>query len=259
MSAQVANVWFLVRVVRDQTLAILRVGGETLYYVVRAPWDGAVILRQMFEVGNRSLFFTLLTLGFLGAIITLQAGFQAKRVIGDTTLIGAQTLPLLVRQLGPTLTGLMVSTRVGTGIAAEIGSMVVTEQVDALRMCNAPPADYLIKPRFLACLVMIPVLTVIGIASAFTAGMLTAWTLFDTNPAIYAKTDLVTLIDVGEGIAKAFAYGLVIPIVAGAAGMEARGGSEGVGSATTIAVVNTSLAVIVLDFLIGGAAFLVRV
>ncbi len=248
----------LLRTILDQVQTILSVASQTGWYVVSARWDGSKILQQAFEIGNRSVFFVVLTLGFLGAIVSLQTGFQAMRVLGDTSLVGAQTAPLLVRQLGPTLAGLMVATRVGTGIAAEIGSMVVTEQVDALRMCNAPPVDYLVKPRFLACLVMIPALTVIGIATAWLAGMGVAAGVFDTNPSTYANFDLVNPIDLGEGMSKAFAFGAVIPIISGASGFGARGGSQGVGEATTWAVVNCSLAVIVLDFLIGGLFFVLR-
>jgi len=212
----------------------------------------------MFEVGNRSVAFVVMTLGFLGAILSLQFGFQSMRVFGDASAVGMQSLPLLVRQLGPTLVGLMVATRVGTGIAAEIGSMVVTEQVDALRMCGAAPVDYLVKPRFVACVVMLPVLTVLGITVAFFAGMGVAEVVFATNPATYANFDLLTPVDLAEGLSKAVAFGAVIPIIAGACGLDARGGSEGVGEATTWAVVHTSLAVIVGDFLIGGAWFFVR-
>ena len=237
---------------------IARCAGETAFYVARGRWDGAAFLRLLFEVGNRSVVFVLLTLGFLGAILSLQFGFQSMRIFGDASAVGMQSVPLLVRQLGPTLVGLMVATRVGTGIAAEIGSMVVTEQVDALRMCGAAPVDYLVKPRFLACLVMVPALTILGIVEAFFAGMLVADVVFHTNPATYANFDLLSLADLGEGLSKAVAYGAVIPVIAGASGLGARGGSEGVGEATTWAVVNTCLAVIVLDFFIGGAWFLLR-
>jgi phospholipid/cholesterol/gamma-HCH transport system permease protein len=248
----------ILRSVIEQTREAVATLVGTIRYTLESPWNFRAIGEHMFLVGNRSLVFVLLTLGFLGAITSLQAGFQALRIIGDTTIIGQQLLPLLVRQLGPTLVGLMVATRVGTGIAAEIGSMVVTEQVDALRMCNAPPLDYLVKPRFLACLVMLPVLVVFGVMAAFLSAMGVAALVFHTPPRVFANLDFVSLIDVGEGLVKAVAFGAAIPVIAGAAGLAARGGSEGVGEATTRAVVSASLAVIVLDFVIGGLAFLVR-
>ncbi|MCA9539613.1 MAG: ABC transporter permease [Myxococcales bacterium] len=236
----------------------VELGGRTVFYVFRGRWDAAAVWQQCHAVGNRSVVFILITLAFLGAIINLQAGFQASRIIGDASLIGSQVLPLFVRQLGPTLAGMMVATRVGTGIAAEIGSMVVTEQVDALRMCNAPPADYLVKPRLIAGLIMMPALTLFGITSAFFAGMAVAWSVFGTNPATYATFDVVVPLDLIEGMLKAVCYGAVIPIIAASSGLAARGGSEGVGEATTRAVVASSLAVIVIDFFIGGGIFLLR-
>ena len=236
----------------------LRVGRETVYYIFNGRRDRAAVWEQLAQLGNRSLVFILVTQGFLGAIMLLQAGFQATRILGDASLIGAQAIPLLVRQLGPTLTAMMIATRAGTGIAAEIGSMVVTEQVDALRMCNAPPVDHLIKPRLLASLVMVPVLTIVGTAAAFFAGMAVAAIVFQTNPSTYANFDVLVGLDVVEGLLKSVAFGIAIPLVAGTAGLSAYGGSEGVGEATTRAVVASSLAVIVLDFLIGSGVFLFR-
>lgn len=248
----------LIRFVIGELRDIARTFGLTLYYVFRGRWRWAPIIEQMFHVGNRSVFFIIVTLGFLGAILNFQTGFQAMRLFGDTSLLGAATLPLLVRQLGPTLCGLMVAIRVGTGIAAEIGSMVVTEQVDALRMCNAQPVDYLIKPRFIACTIMVPVLWVIGTTTAFIAGMYVTYWSFHTIPATYMNFDLLSFRDIVEGSSKAVVFGMVIPVIAGNSGFGARGGSEGVGWATTQAVVNSSLAVIALDFFIGGIAFLFK-
>jgi phospholipid/cholesterol/gamma-HCH transport system permease protein len=243
---------------RDQTVGIARVLGLTLYYIFRGRTDRRVVLEQMWEIGNRSVFFVVVTLGFLGAILIFQTSFQAQRLFGDVSLVGPASLPLLCRQLGPALCGLMVATRVGTGIAAEIGSMVVTEQVDALRMSNAQPVDYLVKPRFYASLVMIPALSIIGVFTAWMAGLLVSTAVYHTNPSTYLNFGMVRASDALEGLAKAFVFGATIPVIAAHSGLEARGGSEGVGAATTQAVVNSSLAVIALDFLIGGIAFVVK-
>ena len=242
----------------EQGRETLQVGRETVYFLFHGRWNGAAVWRQLEQLGNRSLVFVLVTQGFLGAIMLLQAGFQATRILGDASLIGAQVCPLLVRQLGPTLTAMMIATRAGTAIAAEIGSMVVTEQVDALRMCNAHPVDFLIKPRLLGSLVMVPVLSIIGTAAAFFAGMAVASIVFHTNPSTYANFDVIVGLDIVEGLVKSVAFGIAIPIIAGTAGLSAYGGSEGVGEATTRAVVASSLAVIVLDFIIGSTVFLFR-
>lgn len=258
MSAQQPGVFAQARQTVGVGLHLLRcvLPAPPVVAASRAMPKGAV-WQQLWAVGNGSLVFLVLTQAFLGAIFTLQAGFQAQRILGDTSLVGPQSLPLLVRLIGPTLTGLMLATRVGTGIAAEIGSMVVTEQVDALRLCGADPIAYLLKSRLWACLVMVPLLTLVGIAAAFGAGMLTAQLVFDTPPAMYARFEAVGLVDLLEGELKAVLFGLAIPVISGAAGFSAHGGSEGVGEATTRAVVNASLAVIVLDFTVGGLVFLV--
>jgi phospholipid/cholesterol/gamma-HCH transport system permease protein len=215
-------------------------------------------LQALHDVGTRSVFFIVVTLGFVGAIMMLHGGYQASRIMGDSTLVGPQIMPLIIRQLGPTLTGLMIATRVGTGLAARIGSMVVTEQVDALRLCNASPVDYLIRPNWLASIIMVPLLTVVGIAAAFVSGMLTAYLIFHTAPAVYADMGFVSGLDALEAVLKAIAYGVVIPIIAGGCGLATHGGSTGVGRATTQAVVLCSLAVIVLDFCIGAAILVLR-
>ena len=151
----------------------------------------------------------------------------------------------------------MLATRVGAGIAAEIGSMVVTEQVDALRMCAADPIDYLIVPRLLASLVMTTALVIWAAFVAFVAGMLTAYVAFDVPFETFFNMHLVDYGDLLTGLIKCVAYGTAIPIVSAASGLSTFGGSEGVGWATTRAVVNSSLAVIVLNFFISGTAYLV--
>ena len=204
------------------------------------------------QVGVKSVFFIMVTLGFVGTIMMLHGGYQAARIIGDSNLVGPQVLPLIVRQLGPTLAGLMVATRVGTAMAAQIGSMVVTEQVDALRLSNACPVNYLIRPAWKAALLMVPILAVFGIAAAFLSGMLTAYVVFETAPAVYADWSFVSPLDAIEAVIKSIAFGAVIPLIAGTCGLSTFGGSAGVGRATTNAVVLCSLAVIVLDFFIGA-------
>jgi phospholipid/cholesterol/gamma-HCH transport system permease protein len=230
---------------------------RTLYYVVRGRRERGVTLRQMYEMGNKSMFFLSITMGFIGMILVYQAGLQAKRVVPDFTMLGATYLELLVRDFAASIGALMLATRVGAGIAAEIGSMVVTEQVDALRMCAADPIDFLIAPRFLASMLMTTVLIVWAGAVAFCAGAGTAWLAFDVSPRTFFNTALVDFGDLATGFSKCIAYGAAIPIVSGYCGLSTFGGSEGVGWATTRAVVNSSLAIIVLNFFISGAALLI--
>ena len=140
---------------------------------------------------------------------------------------------------------------------AEIGSMVVTEQVDALRMCSADPVEYLVVPRFLASMVMTFCLLVWACVVAYLSGMVTAYVVFDVNFLTFANFMLVDAGDVIVGLTKCLAYGAAIPIVSAQRGLATFGGSEGVGWATTSAVVSSSLAVIVLQFFISAVGYLV--
>lgn len=247
-----------------EALALARGGLElysvlvrTLYYVARGRREKGATVRQMYEMGNKSVFFLSITMGFIGMIMVLQAGLQTKRVVPDFSQLGATFLELLVRDLAASIASLMLATRVGAGIAAEIGSMVVTEQVDALRMCAADPIDYLVAPRFIASLVMTGALVVWAGTVAFVAGGATAYFAFDVPWHTFASTRLVDFGDLATGLTKCVAYGAAIPVVSSYCGLSTFGGSEGVGWATTRAVVNSSLAIIILNFFISGAAFLV--
>jgi phospholipid/cholesterol/gamma-HCH transport system permease protein len=231
------------------------VARRTVHFTFRGEPQSSAIAGQMYEIGNRSALFLCVAMGFIGMIFVYQAGLQIRRVIPDVSQLGATYLELLVRDLAASICALLLATRVGAGIAAEIGSMVVTEQVDALRMCAADPIDYLVRPRFVASLVMTTVLTVIAGCVAFGTGMWTASAFFAINPRTFMDTSLVDVGDVIVGLAKCVAYGAAIPIISAHAGLATRGGSAGVGWATTRAVVSSSLAVIVLNFGISTFGF----
>ena len=214
------------------------------------------LVRQLHSIGNRSLVFVIVTLGFIGMVMTYEACLQLSRVTGDYSQVGTQYIKLIVSDFGPTLTALMLATRVGAGIAAEIGSMKVTEQIDALRMSGVLPIDYLIVPRFLASVVMTVMLSTIGGLVMFAAGGLTAKYSFGVNPHLFFDLQLLRMRHFLVMVIKALSYGAAIPVVAGFCGLRARGSSEGVGWATTAAVIGSSFAVIVLDFLISASALL---
>ncbi len=247
-----------------EALSLGRAGRElysvfvrTLYYVVYGRREKGAVVRQMYEIGNRSFVFLTITMGFIGMIMVYQSGLQTKRILPEFSLLGATYLELLTRDLAASLGALMLATRVGAGIAAEIGSMVVTEQVDALRMSAADPIDYLIKPRFLASIVMTTALVIWGGFVAFSVGGAVGYFAFDISPHTFASIQLVNHGDLITGLTKCIAYGAAIPIVSGYCGLSTFGGSEGVGWATTRAVVSSSLAIIVLNFFISGASLIV--
>jgi phospholipid/cholesterol/gamma-HCH transport system permease protein len=190
-------------------------------------------------------------------VMTYEACLQLSRVTGDFSQVGMQFVRLIVSDFGPTLTGMMLATRVGAGIAAEIGSMKVTEQIDALRMSGVLPIDYLIVPRFTASLVMTLALATLGGGVMYLAGGLTAQYSFGVNPHLFFDLQLLRMRHLILMVTKALAYGAAIPVVAGFCGLRARGSSEGVGWATTAAVIGSSFAVIVLDFIISASALFI--
>jgi phospholipid/cholesterol/gamma-HCH transport system permease protein len=236
---------------------MLAVLTQTLRCVVRGRREPGAVLQQMYEIGNRSLVFVCVVMGFIGMILVFQGGVQTQRVVPDLSGLGAAFLEVLIRDMAASISALMLATRVGAGIAAEIGSMVVTEQVDALRMCAADPVDYLVKPRFVASVCMTLVLVVVAGTVAYLTGMAAGYVFFGINPRTFSNLSLVDAGDVITGIAKCLAYGAAIPIVSAHAGLSTFGGSAGVGTATTRAVVNSSLAVIALDFLLSGLGYIV--
>lgn len=223
--------------------------------VLRGAVRRRAVMAQSFAIGNRSVFFITATLGFLGLISVYQVATQIQQILPDFSMLGAAFIQLMIREFAPTITGLMIATRVGSGIAAEIGSMVVTEQVDALRMCNADPVEYLVAPRVLASTVMMPMLSIYAVLVATLAGMALGHAAFDIPVQTFLSLKLVKGSDVVLGLVKAVSYGFWIPIVAAHAGLSATGGSAGVGWATTRAVVATSFTVVLLDFILSGASY----
>lgn len=253
----------MVRSVGRQVLALVSAAAATysllvrvLYYVAHGKRERGSLLLQMYEIGSRSVFLLTVVMGFIGMILVLQAGLQTQRLVPDLSMLGASYLELLIRDLGASITALMLATRVGAGIAAQIGAMVVTEQVDALRMCAADPIDYLVKPRFLASVIMTVVLTIWSMGVSMATGFLTARVVFEIGPTAFYNFQLVRWADVGLALVKALAYGTAIPVISSQSGLSTFGGSEGVGSATTRAVVNSSLAVIALDLILSTIGLL---
>ena len=229
---------------------------ETLRQSIRGRRYVSEILQQMDRLGAGSLPICGLTGLFTGMVFALQTGSSLQR-FGVAHNVGKVVSLSIIKELGPVLTALVTAGRVGSGIAAQLSSMVVTEQVDALRMCAADPVDYLVKPRFIASLVMTSLLVVCASSVAVGTGMLTAQAYFDITPRTFLNFDRVGMSDVSVGFAKCLAYGAAIPVISSQAGLSTFGGSEGVGAATTRAVVNSSLAVVIMNFFISGTGYVI--
>jgi phospholipid/cholesterol/gamma-HCH transport system permease protein len=224
--------------------------GRTGSQMVTARVDRGESWRMAHRFLNESVTFVVIAMAFVGMIMVYQSTEQLARAVGDTQLVGASFLKLLVRVLGPTVIGLLIACRVGAGIAAELGAMAVTDQLDAMRMCAAEPVEVLMVPRLRGGIIASLALAIIGSGASMLAGLLTGMILFGTSPGTYWNLDLIETSDVAQGLAKALVYGIAVPIVSGAVGLAARGGARGVGQATTDAVVGSSFAIVVLDSLI---------
>lgn len=223
---------------------------RTFRYMITAKTDSRDTARMAFRYTNESVSFVVLAMSFVGMIMVYQSTIQLTRSIGDINLVGATFIKILLRVLGPTVIGMLIACRVGAGIAAEIGAMAVTDQLDAMRMCAADPIEVLMVPRVRAGIVASLVLVIIGSAAAAVAGLATGMILFSMSANTYWNFTLVGPADIVQGLVKAAIYGVAIPIIAGMCGLSARGGARGVGQATTNAVVGCSFAIVVLDSLV---------
>jgi phospholipid/cholesterol/gamma-HCH transport system permease protein len=212
------------------------------------------IVSQMDLIGVGSLVIVLLTGFFTGAVMALQTGVTMSS-LGAKGFTGRLVATSLVRELGPVLTSLMVAGRVGSGIAAELGSMLVSDQIDAMRALGTDPIKKLVTPRMIALLVMVPMLTIIAIMVGTAGGLLIAVTLLGLPTTQYTSSakEAFRLNDLTGGLIKALVFGLIIAIVGCRCGLKTSGGTVGVGRSTTQSVVAASILILVADFFITRA------
>jgi phospholipid/cholesterol/gamma-HCH transport system permease protein len=208
-----------------------------------------LFLNQVVEIGLRSQILVIITGGFTGAVFAAQAFFQFRN-LGMGSAVGALVSVSLCRELAPVLTALMVAGRVGAAMSAEIGTMKVTEQIDALRALAVYPIDYLVVPRALAMMLSMPLLVAECIAFGIVAGYFVAIDLLGVNAPYYVDNMVhwTRSRDIIMGLTKAFCFALLIVFISCHKGLTAREGAVGVGRATTEAVVNASLAVLIVNF-----------
>jgi len=218
---------------------------------VTRPFYYRDLVEQLDAVGVGSLTVVLLTGIFTGAVLALQTGFTLDQ-FGARSVVGRLVGASMVKELGPVLTALMVSGRVGSGIAAELGSMMVTDQISALRALGTDPIRKLAVPRVLAGLIMVPVLTVIANAVGMVGGWAVSVTQLRVASSVYWQSvfDSLYVEDVWMGLVKPFALGFVIFSVSCYVGLQTSGGTQGVGRATTRAVVASSVGVLAVDFFV---------
>lgn len=206
---------------------------------------------QLQAVGLRSFALVVVMAAFAGMVMAFQFGYGLER-FGAKLYIGQTTVTALVRELGPILTALVAGGRIAAGIAAELGGMAVTEQIDAVRALGADPLQRLVAPRMIAVAVAMPLLTIVADVIGFFGGLVVAWLQYGVSPRLFVHGvyDFVEIGDFASGLFKALVFGLLVGAISCAAGLRAEGGTEGVGRATTRAVVVCALTVLGADFIL---------
>ncbi len=217
--------------------------------LVRPPYDFRAWIDQMELIGVRSLGVACITTIFTGMVLALQTAYSLPS-LGVKYYIGTVVSKSLTRELGPVLIALIVGGRIGAGMTAELGTMKVTEQIDALRAMATDPVKKLVAPKLAATLIMLPCLTILGDALGILGGLIIAVGQLDLAAGLYANDVLsaLTISDVLSGVGKSFFFAYFIAIIACHHGLTARGGADGVGRATTNTVVVAAIMVLVVDF-----------
>lgn len=248
----------LVRELGRRTLDTVRLVGDlTLFALDLFGWlcgrlpRGRVVLPNLYIIGVQSVPVVLVTGCFIGMVLAVQSYDQLRTVRMEATL-GTVINLTLVKELGPVLAAVMLAGRVGSSIAAEIGTMKITEQIDALRMLGAHPIQYLVVPRFLGCFLLIPLLTVFADAAGLVGGWIFSTQLLGVDSSHYwlHSEEVISGFDFVGGIFKSFFFGAAIAIVACHRGFNCDAGAQGVGKAATESFVFSFVAIMALDFVL---------
>lgn len=213
------------------------------------PFNLKLILREIDNYGAGSLLLVNLIALFTGMVMALQTIYGLS-MYGAEMYVGSVVALTLVRELGPVMTSIMVGARVGSGIAAEIGAMQVTEQIDAMRALGASPVKKLVTPKIIAALITVPLLTVSADVVGIFGGMIIAVFELEIGRTFYVNSILetITISDLLSGIGKTLFFGIIITIVGCFFGLRTTGGTTGVGRSTTVTVVTTSILILISDF-----------
>jgi len=238
---------------------ILHLFSETLKRLFERPWRWNEILHSIVQMGVGSLPIITLSTAFAGLVVTNEIAWHMNEALHTVTMIPGFTGQFILRELGIAIPALLLVAKVGAATTAEVGSMKVTEQIDALKLLGIDPISYLVFPKFIACIFSIICLTFFSIAVTLVCAVSVAVVRYNFAVQEYlnALRHFVGMKDLLCALVKGGVYGALIPIIACAYGFRCKGGAEGVGTATTNAVVTSTIAVIVFDFIITYAFTLV--
>ncbi len=222
---------------------------DTVCCAFTPPFNPRELIRQVDHIGVKSISIAGVAAAFTGLVLALQTAYGLSR-FGAKAYVGIIVSLSMVRELGPVLTALLVGGRVGSGITAELGSMKVTEQIDAMRAMGANPVKKLVVPRVLSTMLVLPLLTVMADILGILGGMVISRYEFQVDYHFYYNTVTrnLTLADIVSGLGKTVVFGFIIAIVGCYKGLTTVGGTEGLGRATTATVVTSAIAVIISDF-----------
>ncbi len=229
---------------------------STLAWLFRPPLKIRIIFKQMEFVGVKSIFVVVLTGTFTGMVLALQS-YHGFRLFSAEGLVGATVALSMTRELGPVLTSIMVTARAGSAMAAELGSMRVTEQIDAMYVMAANPVQHLIVPRIVSGVLMVPLLTVVSDFMGILGGYFVGVGILNINEGVFMKNvyKYVELDDIYNGLIKAAVFGLLLSLIGCYKGFNTSGGAEGVGKSTTEAVVLASISILVSDYFLTAIMF----
>ncbi|MGB8702138.1 MAG: MlaE family lipid ABC transporter permease subunit [Thermosynechococcaceae cyanobacterium] len=230
--------------------------GQVLVHLLQGKIHRRNTVEQMSIVGPESMLVALLTATFVGMVFTIQVAREFIN-FGLGSAVGGVLALALTRELGPVLTAVILTGRVCSAFAAEIGTMRVTEQIDALQMLSTDPVDYLVVPRLIACCVMLPILTVFSLLSGISGGMGVAALLYGipVNVFLDSVQSFLDLWDLWSALIKAMVFGAIIAVIGSSWGLTTTGGAKGVGQSTTAAVVTTLLLIFVSNFFLSWVMF----
>lgn len=231
-------------------------GGQVVIHLISRPLHRRNTLEQMASVGPESLLIVLLTASFVGMVFTIQVTREFI-TFGASTAIGGVLALTLARELAPVLTAVILAGRVCSAFAAEIGTMRVTEQIDALQILKTDPIDYLVIPRVVACAFMLPILTLLSFITGMTGGMVIATNLYGISQTVFTTSahNFLSPWDLVSSLIKAFVFGILIAVIGTSWGLTTTGGAKGVGQSTTTAVVTALLAIFISNFFLSWVMF----
>ncbi len=240
----------------QRLFAAALLGGQVLLHLQPRRINRRNTFEQMAVAGPDSLLIALVTAGFVGMVFTIQVAREFLD-FGASTAVGGVLAVALARELAPVLTAVVLAGRVGSAFAAEIGTMQVTEQIDALYMLKTDPIDYLVAPRLLACCVMLPILTILSLLTGVIGGLAIAESLYGIAPQVFIDSiqRFLDIWDLVAAIIKAIVFGATIATIGCSWGLTTTGGAKGVGQSTTTAVVTALLAIFAGNFFLSWLLF----